>query len=70
MGAAAAAGVMLVDHPGRRKGSSALEDDQLREEIELLLDVIVSASEHRDHLTSQQIDDALHLPSTSPATIE
>ncbi|MFD1056647.1 ANTAR domain-containing protein [Terrabacter terrigena] len=44
-----------------------LQDDQLHEEIELLLDVIVTASEHRSHLSAQQVDDALHLPRNGSA---
>ena len=40
-----------------------LEDGRLRDEIELLLDVIVTASEHRRHLSPQEVDAALHLSS-------
>ncbi|WP_020145320.1 hypothetical protein [Terracoccus sp. 273MFTsu3.1] len=47
-----------------------LEDGRLRDEIELLLDVIVTASEHRRHLSPQEVDAALHLssPDARPAT--
>ena len=68
--AVATAGAQLVEQPTPWEGSSTLKDDQLREEIELLLDVIVTASEHRDHLTAQQIDVALHLLATPAATID
>jgi hypothetical protein len=45
--------------------SRPLVDEELREEIELLTDVIVAASEYDKHLTSQQVDAALDLPGLS-----
>ena len=40
-----------------------LEDDELRDEIELLLDVIVTVAGYPNHLTPEQVDAALHLSS-------
>lgn len=40
----------------------SLEDEALREEIELLLDVIATVADRADHLTSEQVDAALRLP--------
>jgi len=53
-----------MDALRRRWAASPLEDDELRDEIELLFDVIVTASEHRAHLTAREIDAALHLVSS------
>jgi hypothetical protein len=39
-----------------------LEDEPLREEIELLLDVIAIVADYSDHLTAEQVDAALQLP--------
>lgn len=49
-----------------------LEDAALREEIELLLDVMASVAECRDHLTSEQVDAALRLrdEASSPHRID
>ena len=44
-----------------------LEDEQLRAEIELLLDVIVAVADNPDHLSPQQVDAALQLPLPWPA---
>jgi hypothetical protein len=46
--------------------SRPLVDEELKEEIELLTDVIVAASEYNEHLTSQQVDVALDLPRAVP----
>lgn len=54
----------------RGEGARPLEDEDLREEIDLLVEVIVTASEYPKHLTSQQIDAALHLPLLPPGTVE
>lgn len=43
-------------------GPRPLEDEVLREEIELLLELIVIASESPRHLTLRQVDAALRLP--------
>lgn len=43
-----------------------LEDEQLRADIELLLDVIVAAADYPNHLTPQQVDAALQLPLAWP----
>ncbi|CAN7345499.1 hypothetical protein LJR027_001829 [Terrabacter sp. LjRoot27] len=50
-----------------RREPATLEDGHLRDEIELLLDVIVTASEHPRHLSQQEVDAALHLPTSSVA---
>lgn len=39
-----------------------LEDEALREEIELLLEVIASVADCPGHLTSEQVDATLRLP--------
>ncbi len=46
----------------RQESPRPLEDEDLLEEITLLLEVIITASEYPNHLTSQQIDAALQLP--------
>jgi hypothetical protein len=56
-----------VDRTRSRREPPPLEDGRLRDEIELLLDVIVTASEHPHHLSPQEIDAALHLPTTPMA---
>lgn len=43
-----------------------LEDETLREEIELLLDVMASVADCPGHLTSEQVDAALGLPDEEP----
>jgi hypothetical protein len=39
-----------------------LEDEALREEIELLLDVIATVADSSDHLTTEQVDAVLQVP--------
>jgi hypothetical protein len=39
-----------------------MEDVALREEIELLMDVMASVADRRDHLTSDEVDATLRLP--------
>jgi hypothetical protein len=50
----------------QRTSSRPLVDEDLQDEIELLTDVIVAASEYNEHLTSQQVDVALDLPRAVP----
>lgn len=45
----------------RDDGPRPLEDEVLRDEIELLLELIVIASEYPGHLTPRQVDAALRL---------
>lgn len=52
----------------RADGPRPLEDEDLRDEIELLLELIVIASEYPRHLTSRQVDAALRLPLPSPGS--
>lgn len=50
--------------------SGPLDDQDLRAEIELLADVIIAASGYDGHLTSQQVDAALHVTRDGPSPAE